>query len=216
MKRKWVAVGIIFVCLLLVSTPVLSVSFEENIEQMEFISIRYFLFGRIDGWYWQNTSGFHFLTVNGSNYRAFGFGEYTSSYWFRYAMMRRGFSSGFSGYEFKGILTQRFICGVFSLDHTIIGNHVMNPVACPLEQALCLFVYHSVEVFKGDINNLTIEGDVCSFRGEDVRVHELWRYRRSWGFSVCHAMNNELRWTRNVTKFKGVLEAEYIKGFFIC
>lgn len=215
MRKRRTILRVLLLCLLLVCTPVLSVSFEENIEQKEVISIHYFLFGRIDGWCWQNTSGVHFLTINGSNYRAFGFGEYPSSYWFSYAMMRRGFSYGFTGYDFKGILTQRFICGVFSLDHTIIEDHILNPIACPLDQALCLFVYHSVEFFKGAINDLIIEGDICSFRGEDVRVHELWRYCRSWGFSVCHAMNNELHWTRNVTKFKGVLEAEYIKGVFI-
>jgi len=207
-KNITLSIGVLLV--LLICTPAIAVPLEKNPKTAGLRSVKFYLFGRIDGWYWQNDSLFHWRIINGSNYRVIGSSTFTYSHEFEYDVIRRGWGYAFGNYNFKGLLNQHFICGMIYSGESRSENHV----TCSTDKSLGYFFYHSFEYFKGEIDNLTIEGNTATFLGKNLTVHNFWNYHRSWGIRITYAKNDEFLWMRSIDGFKGTLEPNYIKGFF--
>ena len=188
------------------------ISAQEPLEHTNIlISLKYHLFGRIDGWHWENDSQFHWQVINGSNYRVIGIGKYTYSKSYVYGVIRKGWSWAFSGFQFKGILTQRYICGVFYNDNDAKCREFKS---CKSNVVPIDRINIDFELFIGKIDRLEIQGDNYSFYALDLVRIGYWRNERSWGIEVDYAKNDEFAYSRTDYIFRGKIEPDYIWGIF--
>jgi hypothetical protein len=203
-----VIIGLICLLLLCSSSEAIYTEQEPTIQNGIVIYAKIFLFGRIDGWYWQNFSNLSWLTLNGSDYRVIGHIKMTSSNWYKYGVVRHGWSYAFANFHFKGTLTQKFVCGMF-----YSGNVSENLE--PKIKTLGLFRYSSIEFIKGEIDGLTVNGEYYDFYAKNLTAIKFWRIKRSWGFDIVDGHDNDIFYRRYINTFHGTIEPTYIQGYFL-
>jgi len=127
---------------------------------------------------------------------------------YKYGVVRHGWSYAFANFHFKGTLTQKFVCGLF-----YSGN--VSAISEPMIGSLGLFGYSSLEFMKGEIDGLTINDEYYDFYAKNLTVVKVWRIKRSWGFEIIDAHNNDIGFRRYIDTFHGTIEPNYIKGYFL-